>query len=145
MTYLYFELYGGMLFVLFSLELLTVAQLILVTMGTLLALYDIRYKEYPFVIWLVCHLGLICFTGFNLLMWFFLFIAFISYIVDIKIGTGDFLFLASCAGLFDLTQVLWIVQIASIIGILIFLIRKKKGALAFVPCLLLAIFPLLLV
>lgn len=144
-TYLYLELYGGLLFLLTGLSVLSLAQLILISMGTLLALYDLRSQEYPFLVWLTFHILLTCLTGMNLLMWVFLFLAFLAYLVDIKMGTGDFLFLASCAGVFDLTQLLWLIQLASLLGITAFLSQGKQGTMAFVPCLLLAVYTLIFI
>ena len=71
-------------------------------------------------------------------MIFFLILGFLAHFIDIRIGAGDFLFLASCALIFSLTELLILIQFASTTGILAFLLLKKKERLPFVPFLLLA-------
>lgn len=133
--YLILELVGGLLFLETSLSYLTISQLVLLIMGITLALYDQREQEYPILIWLFFHLLLLFLVGFNLLMTIFLALGILAHFVDLRIGAGDFLFLASCSTIFNLTEVLLIIQIASIIGLLLFGLKSKKDRLAFVPCL----------
>lgn len=133
--YLILELVGGLLFLETSLSYLTISQLVLLIMGITLALYDQREQEYPILIWLFFHLLLLFLVGFNLLMTIFLALGILAHFVDLRIGAGDFLFLASCSTVFNLTEVLLIIQIASIIGLLLFGLKSKKDRLAFVPCL----------
>lgn len=133
--YLILELVGGLLFLETSLSYLTISQLVLLIMGITLALYDQREQEYPILIWLFLHLLLLFLVGFNLLMTIFLALGILAHFVDLRIGAGDFLFLASCSTIFNLTEVLLIIQIASIIGLLLFGLKSKKDRLAFVPCL----------
>ena len=71
-------------------------------------------------------------------MAFFLILGIIAHVIDIRIGAGDFLFLASCSLVFTLTEILILIQFASTTGILAFLLLKKKERLPFVPFLLLA-------
>lgn len=133
--YLILELVGGLLFLATSLSYLNISQLVLLIMGITLALYDQREQEYPILIWLFFHLLLLFLVGFNLLMTIFLALGILAHFVDLRIGAGDFLFLASCSTIFNLTEVLLIIQIASIIGLLLFGLKSKKDRLAFVPCL----------
>lgn len=133
--YLILELVGSLLFLATSLSYLTISQLVLLIMGITLALYDQREQEYPILIWLFFHLLLLFLVGFNLLMTIFLALGILAHFVDLRIAAGDFLFLASCSTIFNLTEVLLIIQIASIIGLLLFGLKSKKDRLAFVPCL----------
>ena len=71
-------------------------------------------------------------------MVFFLILGIMAHFIDIRIGAGDFLFLASCALVFSVTELLILIQFASAAGILVFLSQKKKERLPFVPFLLLA-------
>lgn len=71
-------------------------------------------------------------------MVFFLALGILAHFIDIRIGAGDFLFLASCALVFSTTELLILIQFASATGILAFLSQKKKERLPFVPFLLLA-------
>lgn len=124
--YLMLELVGSLLFLATSLSYLTISQLVLLIMGITLALYDQREQEYPILIWLFFHLLLLFLVGFNLLMTIFLALGILAHFVDLRIGAGDFLFLASCSTIFNLTEVLLIIQIASIIGLLLFGLKSKK-------------------
>ena len=136
--YALFEFGLGLLFLAFSWEFLTLSQVILITAGLTLGIYDLRHQEYPLLVWLTFHLVLMVCCGWNLIMAFFLVLGIISHVIDIRIGAGDFLFLASCALVFTLTELLILIQFASTTGILAFLLLKKKERLPFVPFLLLA-------
>ena len=136
--YVLFELCLGLLFLTFSLEFLTLGQVILVTAGLTLGIYDLQHQEYPLLVWLTFHLILIVSCGWNLVMIVFLILGILAHFIDIRIGAGDFLFLASCALVFSTTELLILIQFASTTGILAFLLLKKKERLPFVPFLLLA-------
>ena len=136
--YVFFELCFGLLFLAFSWEILTLGQVILVTAGLTLGIYDFRHEEYPLIVWLIFHLILMICSSWNLIMAFFLIFGIIAHFIDIRIGAGDFLFLASCTLIFNLTEMLILIQFASTTGILAFLLLKKKERLPFVPFLLLA-------
>lgn len=136
--YALFELFLGLLFLAFSCDFLTFEQIILITAGLTLGIYDLRHQEYPLLVWIFFHLFLMTCSGWNLTMAFFLILGIIAHLIDIRIGAGDFLFLASCALVFGLTEMLILIQFASTTGILAFLLLKKKERLPFVPFLLLA-------
>ena len=136
--YVLFEFGLGLLFLAFSWEFLTLGQLILITAGLTLGIYDLQHQEYPLLVWLTFHLVLMVCCGWNLIMAFFLILGIIAHVIDIRMGAGDFLFLASCALIFSLTEMLILIQFASTTGILTFLLLKKKERLPFVPFLFLA-------
>ena len=136
--YAFFELSLGLLFLAESVGFLTLGQVILITAGLTLGIYDLRHQEYPLLVWLIFHLILMVCSSWNLTMAFFLILGIIAHVIDIRIGAGDFLFLASCALVFSLTEMLILIQFASTTGILAFLLLKKKERLPFVPFLLLA-------
>ena len=136
--YALFEFGLGLLFLAFSVGFLTLGQVILVTAGLTLSVYDLRHQEYPLLVWLAFHMILMVCCGWNLVMIFFLILGILAHLIDIRIGAGDFLFLASCALVFSSTEILLLVQVASSTGILAFLLQKKKERLPFVPFLLLA-------
>ena len=136
--YALLELGLGLVFLAGSLGFLTLSQVILVTAGLTLSIYDLRHQEYPLLVWLTFHLVLMVCCGWNLIMAFFLVLGIISHVIDIRIGAGDFLFLASCALVFTLTELLILIQFASTTGILVFLLLKKEERIPFVPFLLLA-------
>ena len=136
--YALFELGLGLLFLAWSWELLPLGQVILITAGLTLGIYDFRHQEYPLLVWITFHLPLMVYSGWNLVMVFFLALGILAHFIDIRMGAGDFLFLASCALVFSATELLILIQFASAMGILAFLLQKKKERLPFVPFLLLA-------
>ena len=136
--YAFFELSLGLLFLAESVGFLTLGQVILITAGLTLGIYDFRHQEYPLLVWMTFHLILMVSSGWNLVMVFFLILGILAHFIDIRIGAGDFLFLASCALIFSLTEMLILIQFSSTTGILAFLLLKKKERLPFVPFLLLA-------
>ena len=136
--YALLELGLGLLFLSWSWELLALGQVILITAGLTLGIYDFRHQEYPLLVWMTFHLILMVSSGSNLVMVFFLVLGILTHFIDIRMGAGDFLFLASCALVFSVTELLILIQFASATGILAFLLQKKKERLPFVPFLLLA-------
>ena len=136
--YALFELGLGLLFLSWSWGFLSLGQVILITAGLTLGIYDFRHQEYPLLVWITFHLILMACSGWNLVMVFFLVLGILAHFIDIRMGAGDFLFLASCALVFSATELLILIQFASATGILVFLLQKKKERLPFVPFLLLA-------
>ena len=136
--YALFELGLGLIFLLYSWELLSLSQVILITAGLTLGIYDFRHQEYPLLVWMTFHLILMAGSGWNLVMVFLLVLGIVAHFIDIRMGAGDFLFLASCALVFSATELLILIQFASATGILAFLLQKKKERLPFVPFLVLA-------
>ena len=136
--YALFELGLGLIFLLYSWELLSLSQVILITAGLTLGIYDFRHQEYPLLVWMTFHLILMASSSWNMVMFFFLALGIMAHFIDVRMGAGDFLFLASCALVFSATELLILIQFASATGILAFLLRKKKERLPFVPFLLLA-------
>ncbi len=136
--YALFELGLGLLFLVYSWESLSLGQVILITAGLTLGIYDLRHQEYPLLVWMTFHVFLIVCSGWNLVMIFFLILGILAHFIDIRMGAGDFLFLASCSLIFSVTELLILIQFASATGILAFLLQKKKERLPFVPFLLLA-------
>ena len=136
--YALFELGLGLLFLVWSLGVLSSGQVVLITAGLTLGIYDFRHQEYPLLVWMTFHLILMAVSSWNLVMVFFLVLGILAHFIDIRMGAGDFLFLASCALVFSITELLILIQFASATGILAFLLQKKKERLPFVPFLLLA-------
>ena len=136
--YALFELGLGILFLAWSWGWLSLCQVILITAGLTLGIYDFRHQEYPLLVWMTFHLVLMACSDWNLVMIFFLALGIIAHFIDIRMGAGDFLFLASCALVFSVIELLILIQFASATGILAFLLQNEKERLPFVPFLLLA-------
>lgn len=129
--YALFELGLGLIFLIYSLGWLSLGQVILITAGLTLGIYDFRHQEYPLLVWMTFHLILMVCSGWNLVMVFFLVLGMLAHFIDIRMGAGDFLFLASCALVSSVTELLILIQLASATGILAFLLQKKKGKTSF--------------
>ena len=141
--YALFEGWSGLLFLLCYQGFLPIPHLLLLLGSCILAIYDLRSMEYPLLLWLILHtLCLLC-TGPTLLMGVFLFLGILSCLYSIGIGAGDFLLLAAFSLTLSATQVLLVMQGASLIGLLVFLFKKEKDRIPFVPCLFLSYHALL--
>ena len=77
--YAAFELVLGLIFLSWSLGYLSLAQLLLLTMGLTLAIYDQREQEYPLLIWLIFQFLLMATAGINPLMIFFLILGLLAF------------------------------------------------------------------
>ena len=114
------------------------------TGAAVLATYDLRFMEYPLVIWCCLHALVLFLSGSNLLMLVFLLLAIGAHFFFIGMGAGDFLLLATFSLSFSSTKILFLIQIASILGILVFALKKERDRIPFVPCLFLSYHALLL-
>ena len=74
----------------------------------------------------------------------FLLLAIGAHFFFIGMGAGDFLLLATFSLSFSSTKILILIQIASILGILVFALKKERDRIPFVPCLFLSYHALLL-
>ena len=90
--YALFELGLGLIFLVYSWGLLSLGQVILITAGLTLGIYDFRHQEYPLLVWLTFHLLLMAFCGWNLIMVFFLVLGILSHFIDIAWAQGIFSF-----------------------------------------------------
>lgn len=141
--YALFEAWSGLLFLLCYQGFLPIPHLLLLLGSCVLAIYDLRSMEYPLLLWLILHAFCLLFTGPTLLMGVFLFLGILSCLYSIGIGAGDFLLLATFSLTLSATQVLLVMQGASLIGLLVFLFKKEKDRIPFVPCLFLSYHALL--
>ena len=69
----------------------------------------------------------------------FLLLAIGAHFFFIGMGAGDFLLLATFSLSFSSTKILFLIQIASILGILVFALKKERDRIPFVPCLFLSL------
>lgn len=126
------------LLVLFSFwQILTPSQAILLATSLCLSLYDIKSHSFPFIIWLFVFIPMSLFYHWENMTVALLLIGFLAEIKNIRMGSGDFLFLALLSLSIRFQEILWLIQIASGLGILALTIKKDRE-LAFVPYLSLA-------
>lgn len=142
--YCLFEVWSGLLFLACANGFLSLPQLLTLLGAAVLAIYDLRFMEYPLVIWCCLHALVLFLSGSNLLTLVFLLLAIGAHFFFIGIGAGDFLLLATFSLSFSSTQILILIQIASILGILVFALKKERDRIPFVPCLFLSYHALLL-
>ena len=142
--YCLFEVWSGLLFLACANGYLSLTQLLTLLGAAVLAIYDLRFMEYPLVIWCCLHALVLFLSGGNLLMLVFLLLAIGAHFFFIGMGAGDFLLLATFSLSFSSTQILFLIQIASILGILVFALKKERDRIPFVPCLFLSYHVLLL-
>ena len=142
--YCLFEVWSGLLFLACANGFLSLPQLLTLLGAAVLAIYDLRFMEYPLVIWCCLHTLVLFLSGSNLLMLVFLLLAIGAHFFFIGMGAGDFLLLATFSLSFSSTQILILIQIASILGILVFALKKERDRIPFVPCLFLSYHALLL-
>ena len=142
--YCLFEVWSGLLFLACANGFLSLPQLLTLLGAAVLAIYDLRFMEYPLFIWCCLHALVLFLSGSNLLMLVFLLLATGAHFFFIGMGAGDFLLLATFSLSFSSTQILILIQIASILGILVFALKKERDRIPFVPCLFLSYHALLL-
>ena len=142
--YCLFEVWSGLLFLAYANGFFSLPQLLTLLGAAVLAIYDLRFMEYPLFIWCCLHALVLFLSGSNLLMLIFLLLAIGAHFFFIGIGAGDFLLLATFSLTFSSTQILILIQIASILGILVFALKKERDRIPFVPCLFLSYHALLL-
>ena len=142
--YCLFEIWSGLIFLACANGFLSLPQLLTLLGSAVLAIYDLRFMEYPLVIWCCLHALVLFLSGSNLLMLVFLLLAIGALFFFIGMGAGDFLLLATFSLSFSSTKILLLIQIASILGILVFTLKKERDRIPFVPCLFLSYHTLLL-
>ena len=139
--YCLFEIWSGLIFLACANGFLSLPQLLTLLGSAVLAIYDLRFMEYPLVIWCCLHTLVLFLSGSNLLMLVFLLLAIGAHFFFIGMGAGDFLLLATFSLTFSSTKILILIQIASILGIPF---KKERDRIPFVPCLFLSYHALLL-
>lgn len=130
--YGFLEFGYGVIAVLYYFELLSLKQVFILIFSTVLSLYDMKHQEFPLLIWIFPSLCLLFFTPLNALAMILLCLGIIAELIDLKIGSGDFFYLASLSLLLDLQSILWIVELGSLSGIIYCLFQKNKR-IPFIP------------
>lgn len=141
--YLGLEFLAGLVVLLCHFQILNLTETILILAGLVLTIYDIKHQEYPFAVWLVFTFIALVLSQLNWLFCGFLLLAYLTEKWQINIGSGDFLYLASLALICGFTELLWIIQISSLLGLLVFAIFKPKS-IPYVPLLFLSSIPIIL-
>ncbi|AXQ78198.1 prepilin peptidase [Streptococcus chenjunshii] len=132
--YCFFEGACGLAFILWSAGLLTAEQLLLLIFSCVLSIYDIREQSYPLLIWGCFVLPLLYFGEWNIWAVSLFLLGIAGSFINMKMGSGDFLYLAALALAVDSQKILWIIQLSSLSGIFFMLFFcKQNKAIPFVP------------
>ncbi|MGT2934325.1 peptidase [Streptococcus castoreus] len=120
--------------ILFSYQLhwLTTTYCYLAMISLLFSLFDWHFQEYPFLLWLVSFLALLIFYPLNHVTLLLLLLGLLACFLTFPVGAGDFFYLANLALVFDLISLLWIIQLASLLGIIACLVLAVKR-IPFIP------------
>ncbi|MET3634036.1 A24 family peptidase [Streptococcus porcorum] len=117
----------------------SISHIILIFMGINLSLHDKKWLSFPLLNWLIPTLFLFYLNPINPLVMSLALLGIIAEIKDLKMGSGDFFFLASLAFVLKLQDLLWVIQLSSLAGILTFLYHKNPTKrLPFIPYLFLS-------
>ncbi|MGT2949904.1 prepilin peptidase [Streptococcus cuniculi] len=135
--YIGLELISAGLMLLLAHNLISILQCTLLFAGLVLSIYDVKHQEYPLWVWLLFTSLALLLSSINWVFCGFIALALLAERYNLNIGSGDFLYLASLSLLFSLADILWIIQLASVLGLLIFKLFEPKS-LSYVPCLFLA-------
>ena len=123
LRYLFMELFCGVICLLYFYDFLSLEVTYFLYFSLCLSIFDLKHKSYPLLIWIVGTLPLL-FMGNHYLTF----------------TLGDFLYLASASLIFPLSKTLLIIEIACLLGLAYFLLRRNlKEYIAFVPFLFLGI------
>ncbi|WP_236682930.1 MULTISPECIES: A24 family peptidase [unclassified Streptococcus] len=143
--YLLLEATAGLLVVIVSMGSLSLVTACVVLAGTVISIYDIKHREYPFLVWAIFTALAVLLSALNLHFLLFLFLAYLAEKYPLRIGSGDLLYLASLSLIFPIIDLLWIIQISSVAGIFaIISLNLRKSPLPFIPFLVFASLLLLL-
>ncbi|MGT2908189.1 prepilin peptidase [Streptococcus dentiloxodontae] len=130
--YFFIEIASGLFVLAFFLGFLSMAELLLLFLSLCLSIYDLESQTFPLTIWIIGTLPLMFLGIINSWLTLFLSLALFAYCYNVKIGEGDFLYLASLSFIFTGQDLLYIIEIACLLGISFALIFKEKR-LPFVP------------
>ncbi|SCA92239.1 Conserved hypothetical protein (containing Type II secretory pathway, prepilin signal peptidase PulO domain) [Pseudolactococcus piscium] len=100
-----------------------------------LVYFDIKYHAYPLLIWTIFFVILFLTVDFNLLILICLILAALTSILQLKIGSGDFLYLSLISFSISFFQLIFCLFIASSLALIYYLmfINKKEKEIPFLP------------
>ncbi|EFR44285.1 prepilin peptidase [Streptococcus pseudoporcinus] len=143
--YIILEVLYGLLFVFYALKgIFSLTDLTLISFSILLSLFDIKSRSYPMLFWLIAYTTTVMILGFNLLSCIFLTLALLAILFPQSIGSGDLFYLSLLALAYPLSTLLWIIQGASLLGMLHCHFTSQKS-IPFIPFLTIALLMITLI
>ena len=132
--YLFIELFCGIICLLYFYDFLSLEVTYFLYFSLCLSIFDLKNQSYPLLIWVIGTLPLIWMGNDYLTFALGISLAILSYLKHLNIGEGDFLYLASASLIFPLSQILLAIEIACLLGLGYYFLRRKfKESIAFVP------------
>lgn len=105
----------------------------LLLMSLQLSLYDSQTKSFPLIVWMA-YLPMIMMLGqLKPMVIVLALLGMLAELIDLKIGSGDLFYLTSLSFSLSVQDLLWLIQLASFLGIAYILFQKKEGTIAFLP------------
>lgn len=127
------EIFFGCVTLLNYYQIITLNQLVIISALYFISYCDYQTKEFPIIIWLIPFIFFLPNATFFPITFSLLIIAIICQKFINVIGSGDFLVIALLSFDLQLIELLWLTQIASILGIIYFIRQKKNESIPFVP------------
>lgn len=131
--YCLMELACALIFLFWSLSVIDTCQVLFLLFSLLLSLYDLKEHSYPLLVWLFFQPLFLLLLGFNQTYFLFLALALLTQFFPLKIGAGDFLYLASISLYLTWRQSLLVIFLSSLLGILYIFLSRKKEEIPFLP------------
>ena len=133
----------GLLFCLAWLNYLSLPQFLMSILSVILSAFDYRQHSFPFVIWFIFALSFILIFPLSPLFYFWLILAVLAEKFNLRVGSGDFLWFFTASFSLTFLNEMLLLQIACSLGIIYYLITKKRVEIAFIPFLTIAYLMLL--
>ena len=141
--YVFLEFSSALIFVLSWVNYLKPSQFLLIILSLILSAFDYRQHSFPFVIWFIFALSFILIFPLSPLFYFWLILAVLAEKFNLRVGSGDFLWFFTASFSLTFLNEMLLLQIACSLGIIYYLITKKRAEIAFIPFLTIAYLMLL--
>jgi leader peptidase (prepilin peptidase)/N-methyltransferase len=132
LIYPFLEFSTGICFSLAYWNWLDLPQFLTLIFCLILSILDYRSHQFPFVIWLFFAILFLFLFPWSFISFIWILLAGLAEFKDLKIGTGDFLWIFIASFSLSFIQIIWVIQIASFLGICYFFIKKLRE-LPFIP------------
>lgn len=139
----FLEFSSALIFVLAWVNYLKPSQFLLIILSLILSAFDYRQHSFPFVIWFIFALSFILIFPLSPLFYFWLILAVLAEKFNLRVGSGDFLWFFTASFSLTFLNEMLLLQIACSLGIIYYLITKKRVEIAFIPFLTIAYLMLL--
>lgn len=144
LTNFFLEFSCGWIFLFAWWNWLDLPAFLLLLLSLILSIFDLRQHSFPLGVWLIFAIIFISLFPSAFPPYCWLFLAIFAEYFDLKIGSGDFLWLFTASFALSFLQEIWLIQLASLLGIFYYFLRKKRTEIPFIPFLTIAYLMLLL-